>query len=190
MDEKIPLENLWQALMPDASEQLYAIVDTAAHTHIHSHIVAWQPPAIALQPEGHTLPEEAGPWLVALNKTNNFSDWFFQEGLFDNWGILLHSATPLLALADQLSPWLLAHHIDKQQHLLMRYYDPTRIYAYLSQLSAAEREQWFANISAILRHTNVDQNIERLSFQSGELIRKAVAIDLSENEQEASDVTN
>lgn len=100
------LEKLWHILQPQDSQRLYALIDAAAHTHIHAHIEAWQPPAIALHPPGFDLPDEAAPWLVHLKPGNTFSDWFLQEGLLTGWGIVLHSEHKLLVLADQLNPWL------------------------------------------------------------------------------------
>ncbi len=180
--EETLLTRLWQSVAAPSGEQLYAIVDTAAHTHIHSHIQAWEPPAVALQPAEYNLPDDACPWLVTLKKGNTFSDWYLQEGFFTGWGVLLHSADPLLALAEELTPWLLAQNTDKQQLLLMRYYDPTLIYAYLSQLTPDERQQWFGNIRQVLRPTGVEYDIEGLSLDDSKLTRQEITLAPEEGE--------
>ena len=170
------LKKLWQTLAVKEPDQLYAVIDAAAHTHIHAHIDAWQPPALALQPEDYPLPEETCPWLVHLQTGNTFSDWYLQEGFFAGWGIVLHSTEKLLALVDQLTPWLLARHTEKQQVLLMRFYDPRVVYGYLSMLKPEDRQQWFTGISALWRPNGDENRLEQLLLNESGLRRQAFEI--------------
>ena len=156
------LPSLWHTLQPQGSQRLYALIDAAAHTHIHAHIEAWQPPSIALHPPGFDLPDEAAPWLVHLKPGNTFSEWYLQEGFLLGWGIVLHSTHKMLILAEQLIPWLVAQQTDTQQRLLIRFYDPVIIQAYLSLLSSVERAQILNGISGIWRPVNVAGIVEHL----------------------------
>lgn len=168
------LSKLWQTLQPQDPQYLYALIDAAAHTHIHAHIEAWQPPAIALKVEGFDLPPEAAPWLVHLKADNTFSDWFLQEGLLTGWGIVLHSEHKLLMLADQINPWLAAQHSETGQALLVRFYDPHITYAYLSLLETDNRTQLLNGISHLWRSIGEDNQLEQLTVEQDHIQRQHI----------------
>ena len=172
------LPTLKKLLKPEEPQYLYALVDAAAHTHIHAHIEAWQPPAIALDAKGFDLPPEAAPWLVHLKYDDTFSDWFLQEGLLAGWGIVLHSGHKLLVLADQLTPWLAAQHSETGQALLVRFYDPHITYAYLSLLNAGDQASLLNGISRLWRAIGADGLLEQLDIGQDSIERQR--IDLNE----------
>jgi hypothetical protein len=174
--ETLPV--LRELLKPEYPQHLYALIDAAAHTHIHAHIEAWQPPAIALEAKGFGLPPEAAPWLVHLKAGNTFSDWFLQEGLLAGWGIVLHSEHKLLVLADQLNPWLAARHSETGQALLVRFYDPQITYAYLSLLNAGDQASLLNGISRLWRAIGGDGLLEQLDMGQDNIQRQR--IDLNE----------
>lgn len=179
------MTTLWDTLQTtDAEHTTYVLLDAAAHRYIHSHIHAWQPPATALSPTEYALPEETAPWLVRLEADTHFTDWFLNDGFFQQWGVVLHSTLALLPLAEKLASWLVGQ-MPTGERRLLRYYDATVIYAFLEQLTPEQRQQGFSWFTAIVRPTGQPGYLERITCDTSQhLIRQAIRMETSSESTE------
>lgn len=145
--EKI-VGQIWQNAESDPSLHLYAILDAARDTRIHSRFVENRVSALSLFRGDKALElATVAPYLVALQRDADLTEWFFQYGWGNSWGIIIEASVGLSDLKRHFQNFIMVYD-DTGKPVYFRFYDPRVFRVYLPTCNAAELETIFGPVNA------------------------------------------
>jgi hypothetical protein len=121
----------------------YALLDSA---RIDTEIIT----AKELNPEFDSLyrgrSEESlssvAPYIFTGKKETKFSNWYFEKGWGDSWGVLVYSTEEMKALVKHLRKFLMVNTADGKE-LYFRFYDPRVLRIFLPTCDKEQLEEIF-----------------------------------------------
>jgi len=170
------IEHLWQGVEGDPSLRLYALLDAARDTRIHSRLFESRIEAVSLF-RGEKARELAGvaPYLVQLHRNDSFSDWLFAYGWGDSWGIMVESSADLRELGRHFQGFIMVYD-PKGKPLYFRYYDPRVFRVYLPTCNESELKTVFGPVSAFYLEAEDPDYLIHYAFAGGKLVERKVGI--------------
>ncbi len=145
--EKIAAQ-IWQSADSDPSLQLYAILDAARDTRIHSRLAESGIEAVSLF-RGDLAAElaDVAPYLVPLHHGDSFIDWLLTYGWGNSWGIVIESQAGFRELGRHFQAFIMVY--DPQgKPLYFRYYDPRVFRIYLPTCNESELKTVFGPVNS------------------------------------------
>lgn len=134
------------ALHPTAP--VYAMLDGARERRIRGWVLDTRAAAWCLwRGELPGAVADAAPWLLRLERDQEYTQRFFQVGWGNAWGILLASDAPSRELRRHLRRFLRVR-TEQGKILLFRYYDPRVLRIYLPTLTAQDAARFFGPVLA------------------------------------------
>lgn len=173
--EKI-VNQIWQSADGDPSLQLYAILDAAGDTRIHSRLAESGTEAMSLF-RGDLARELAGvaPYLVPLHREDSFIDWFFTYGWGNSWGIMIESAAGFKELGRHFQGLIMVY--DPQgKPLYFRYYDPRVFRIYLPTCNESELKILFGPVNSFYVEAEDPNYLIHYVLTGGKLVERRVRI--------------
>jgi hypothetical protein len=173
--EKI-VSQVWQSADGDPSLQLYAILDAARDTRIHSRLAESGTEAVSLF-RGDKARElaDVAPYLVPLHREDIFTDWFFTYGWGNSWGIMIESAAGLKELGRHFQGFIMVYD-PKGKPLYFRYYDPRVFRIYLPTCNESELKIVFGPVNSFYVEGDDPDYLIHYVLADGKLVERKVRV--------------
>jgi len=116
---------------------------------------------------------EVAPYLVRLEPDSDFTDWLFEKGWGEHWGIFALSRESLSAMRRHFRALTVVYTPDNKP-VYFRYYDPRVMRAYLPTCNVEELSKVFGPIDHYLLEDEDAKIALRFHNDSGELRREKI----------------
>jgi hypothetical protein len=123
----------------------YVIVDGALDKEIDVNLEIYQPQYRTLYPEAYS--KEAGyaqPFLVNLESSAEFREWFLEKGYGNSRGVFVLSTVDIDTLTNNIKDFTVGHMKEGNKETFFRFYDPKIFPTFLRILSENQVEKVFA----------------------------------------------
>jgi hypothetical protein len=173
--EKV-IDWIWQGVEADPSLQIFAILDAARDTRIHSKLFDAKVPATSLfRGEKARAMATAAPYIVALRREDSFTQWLFDYGWGNSWGIFLEWAH---------DPDLLKRHCrsifmvydEEGKPLYFRYYDPRVMRVHLPTCPREDLGRLFGPVKAYYVEGDEPDILIHYALSDGQLVERKIPI--------------
>lgn len=135
-----------------ANHNLFTILDGATVPDLLVKLHRDGPEHVCLY-RGELLPDRAeiAPYLVRLERDNRFTEWLFDQGWGNHWGIFAQVGyqVDLKQIRKHFRTFLIVE-FPSGQSQLFRYYDPRVLRICLPKFNAEETQRIFGPVSAYL----------------------------------------
>ena len=157
---------------PDAPVRLYGVVDCAVEPTLHEHVQRLGPQQAACLFEGKLDPGvlAVSPYLVELSPHDPLSRAWRGSGWGRNWGLLVSSRSPLMAVRRRLRHFTQARLPDGSGPVLFRFWDPRVFRVYFPQVDGPGLADWFKDISHFTVESEDGARSLRYSLGGGRLV--------------------
>lgn len=163
------LDALWRAL-PDRSEaQLYTILDGARDRRIFAALS--RPGLISrclYRGELSSELAEAAPYLLRLERDENFANWLIETGWGKSWGVFVVSPAAIDDLRRHFRRFLMVHD-EHAKPLYFRYYDPRVLRIFLPTCAAEELAVIFGPVESYFAENEAGDGLLKYVFSGGKL---------------------
>lgn len=151
---------LFQSTEDRLALNTYAILDAARDKVIYTRIISSDIKSMCLY-HGTKSVELAtvAPYLVALERDGEFTDWLINQGWGKSWGIYLRAHEPLEPLQRHFRKFLMVYTEDAKP-LYFRYYDPRVFRVYLPTCNETELKTLFGPVAFFFAEGQADSLIE------------------------------
>ncbi|MDR3555094.1 MAG: DUF4123 domain-containing protein [Syntrophobacteraceae bacterium] len=171
------IENqLWQSVENDPYLKLYAILDAARDSRIHSHLVESGVEAFSLF-RGDKARElaDVAPYLVPLHRGEDLVRWLLTHGWGNSWAIMVESSVDLKKLRRHLQAFVMVY--DPQgKPLYFRYYDPRVLRIYLPTCRESELKTLFGPVNSFYSEAEDPAYLVHYAFAGGKLVERRVRL--------------
>lgn len=125
---------------------VYAVLDGASIDNLLLSLDEHDPECFCLYPGDlpHDV-EEAAPYIVRLDKENDFIQWVLENGWGEHWGIFAVSREKIKAMRKHFRSFIRVKDPDGNR-LFFRYYDPRVLKVYLPTCTQDELETVFGPV--------------------------------------------
>ena len=134
---------LWAPSVPG---EVFAILDAARDPQIQPSLGRCDLEYACLYDQPDEELASVAPYLVRLRPWSPYTNWLFEAGWGQAWGVLLTATAPLQQLRRHFRRFLLVRDEDGQQ-LYFRYYDPRVLRVYLPTCTAEEASLVFGDVT-------------------------------------------
>jgi hypothetical protein len=173
----LPIDHLEYGLWPQDVDRvhIYAVVDCARDDHLYPIVCGFGPQDATCLFSGDQPREleKVSPYLVRLT----YQDQATRALLLDYWGdsafIVVHSLDSIDVTRRHLKTFLQARMPDGEV-TLFRFYDPRVMRVFLPTCDAAQLEQIFGNLLAILTEDETGDHVVSWSVSSGYRLKQVV----------------
>jgi hypothetical protein len=173
--EKIE-SRIWQGADSDPYLKLFAILDSARDSRIHSYLVESGAEALSLF-RGDKARElaDVAPYLVPLSRGESLIDWLLTNGWGNSWGIIVESSADLKELRRHFQSFVMVY--DPQgKPLYFRYYDPRVLRIYLPTCRESELKAVFGPVNSFYAEGEDTAYLVHYAFAGGELVERKVRL--------------
>jgi len=155
---------------------VFAILDGASVPGLQQKLIDHEPPNVCLY-AGDLKPDmkEVAPYLVKLDREGPFTDWIFERGWGQHWGVFVESGADLTVLRRHLRSFLKVHD-PSGKPLLFRYYDPRVLRVYLPTCNAEELKTLFGPVQAYAMEDESGAGLLRFRLKNGALAKQTEQI--------------
>ena len=176
------IENLKEELFnEDKESNLYAIIDSAVDKMIDGHFESDDAKRYILykDEEDKRDLELRAPYLVVLDKNDEFTKRVLNEGYGNNWGCFIQSNESVEVLVEHFCNYTKVYSEAHEQDVYIRFYDPRAINKYFSILQQEEGTTFFSKIEAVyVEKVEEAQTLFKYSLNVDELIqRKEISLE-------------
>jgi hypothetical protein len=170
------IDLVWQGAGSDPSLRLYALLDAARDTRIHSRLYESGIEAVSLFRGDKALElADVAPYLVELYRDDSFTDWLFTYGWGNSWGILIESPAGLKELGRHFQGFIMVY--DPQgKPLYFRYYDPRVFRVYMPTCNESELKTVFGPVNSFYVEGEDPDYLIHYAFAGGKLVERKVRI--------------
>jgi hypothetical protein len=167
---------IWQSADSDPMLQLYAILDAARDTRIHSRLCESRIEAVSLFRGDKALElADVAPYLVPLHREDDFIDWLLTYGWGNSWGIVVETTAGLRELRRHFQGFVMAY--DPQgKPLYFRFYDPRVFRIYLPTCNESELKTVFGPVSSFYAEGEDPNWLIQYVLAAGKLVERKVRI--------------
>lgn len=132
----------------DPELRCYLLLDAAASADIPTCLAGFNSGARCLF-DGQVQDElgDVAPWLVEVTRHQAVTSWFVEEGLGQNWGVIIQSRLELPKLKTRLKRFLRVED-DSGESLFFKFYRPRNLNSVLPVFEADQRASFFKGIEA------------------------------------------
>jgi len=162
MKETMEEKKLFDALYALVDEMhwgasLYAIVDTGIYRDFIDILDIENPPHRILFKDTFVPEyENVAPYLVALNREDDFSKALVSKGHGETWLSFVVSRQDIATLAYELKERINIYSQAHEREIILRFYDPRNMQQYFNMLDEDEKETLFKDINGYFAHVNVE----------------------------------
>jgi len=170
------LSQIWQGADSDPSLYLYAILDAARDTRIHSRLFESGIEAVSLF-RGDQAVEiaDVAPYLVPLNREDSIAEWLFTYGWGNSWGITIESPAGLRELGRHFQALIIVYD-PRGTPLYFRYYDPRVFRTYLPTCNELELKTFFGQVNSFYLEAENPDYLIHYAFVGGRLVERKVRL--------------
>ena len=171
------INQIWQRAESQASLRYYAVLDAARNDGIYPKLMDSDNEWVNLF-RGEQARELAtvAPYLVTLHREDAFTQWLFNYGWGDSWGILVGALANLKALVQHFRTFLMVYDEDGKP-LYFRYYDPRVLRVYLPTCNESELNEVFGPIDHYWVEGEEGNSMIEYSQADGKLVERVVQIE-------------
>ncbi len=158
MEEKTLFDALY-ALVDEmhVGASLYAIVDTGIYRDFIDILDIENPPHHILFKDAFVPEyENVAPYLVALNREDDFSKAFVSKGQGETWLSFVISRQDISTLAYELKERINVYSQAHEREIILRFYDPRNMQQYFNMLDEDEKETLFRDINGYFAYVDVE----------------------------------
>ena len=143
-----------QALLPRVADSpetgVFAVLDGASIPNLPQELYAHEPDYLCLY-RGALDPDlaETAPYLVRLEPGSRFTDWVFDQGWGNHWGIFCTGNCTMRDLRSHFRRFLIVYD-PAGKPLYFRYYDPRVLRTFLPTCTPEEATSIFGPLSSYL----------------------------------------
>jgi hypothetical protein len=170
---------IWQNADKDPSLNIYAILDAARDERIYAKLISSEFQYFCLF-RGEKTQELSlvAPYLVPLNRDDPFTQWLFEFGWGNSWGIFIESTTKIHTLKRHFQE-LVSVYDDAGKPLSFRFYDPRVLRIYLPTCTQSELLEVFGPV--ILYYVEDEDPNEMVGYASakGSLVVQRINLAIS-----------
>lgn len=162
MQETMEEKKLFDALYALVDEMyldasLYAIVDTGIYREFIDTLDIENPPHRILFKDAFVPEyENVAPYLVALNREDDFSKALVSKGHGETWLSFVVSRQDIAALAYELKERINVYSEAHEREIIFRFYDPRNMQRYFNMLDEDEKETLFRDIHGHFAYVDVE----------------------------------
>ena len=173
--EKV-MSQIWQSADTDPLLNLYAILDGARDTRIHSRLYESRVEAMSLlRGDRATELADVAPYLVPLYRQDSFPYWLFTYGWGHSWGIIVESQAKLRELGRHFQGFVMVYD-SHGTPLYFRFYDPRVFRTYLPTCDDSELKTVFGPVSAFYVEEEDPNRLIHYAFAGGRLVERKIHI--------------
>jgi uncharacterized protein DUF4123 len=174
------IEYLAASLFEDNEINVYAVLDGASIPDLLDKLYELQPEHVCLY-RGELEPDiaEVAPYLINLERDTEFSDWVFEKGWGNHWGIFAMSNESLRTMRNHFRTFLMVYDPEFKP-LYFRYYDPRVLRTYLPTCDAEGLASLFGPVVSYFLEDEDPKNALRFRTEGGALVREEMAIAAAE----------
>lgn len=170
------IENLKKELFnEDKEDNFYAIVDSAVDKMIDGHFESDDAIRYILykDEEDKRDLELRAPYLIQLNKNDEFTKRVLNEGYGNNWGCFIKSNESVEVLVEHFCNYTKVYSEAHEQDVYIRFYDPRAMNKYFTILEQEEGKEFFSKIDAIyVEKVEESQILFKYSLNIDKLIQR------------------
>lgn len=170
---------IWQRELFIPGQHLFAIVDGAAAPDLFSQLHRHAPEQVCLY-RGELPPDlaETAPYLVRLARDSRFTQWLFNQGWGNHWGIFAQAGdgVTLKELLHHFRTFLRVEFPGGTAHYF-RYYDPRVLGDYLPTCDEIETRTVFGPVSAYLMEGTQRNTTLRFTVNKGRPYEETLRLD-------------
>lgn len=169
-------QHLWRTPVREDTSHLYVILDAARDERIYPELCKADVVSCCLY-RGELAQElaEVAPYLVALERSEAFTDWLLQVGWGESWGIFLAASATLNTLRRHFRRFLMVYDPEGKP-LYFRYYDPRVWRVYLPTCQVAELGTVFGPVQRYCVEGEDGQTLLEYMYTDGQLVHHTVSL--------------
>jgi hypothetical protein len=158
-------------LFAEGNANVYAILDGASVRELLDRLHRFKPEFVCLY-RGELEPDlvHVAPYLVRLERKSAFTDWIFERGWGNHWGVFAVAPSDLTAMRQHFRRFLTVHDSEGSP-MLFRYYDPRVLRTYLPTCSTQELGEVFGPVLHYVVEGEEPMELLRFQFAGGALVR-------------------
>jgi len=178
MNQKAMTQWLEQHLFSKSKTNVYTVLDGASVPDLPQVLWKLEPKHVCLY-RGELEPDlaETAPYLVKLENQSPFTDWVFEEGWGNHWGIFVTTpaAIELKMLRKHFRMFLMVYDPDHKP-IYFRYYDPRVLRLYLPTCNREETEIIFGPIDSYMLEDEDPSMLLQFSYDGETMNQEKIAL--------------
>jgi Domain of unknown function (DUF4123) len=169
MTNEMTIQTVSDELFKNDELNVFAVLDGASIPDLLDQLYEQQPEHVCLY-RGELEPDmaEVAPYLVKLDPDSDFTDWLFEKGWGQHWGIFALSNESLSAMRNHFRTFLIVY-TPENKPVNFRYYDPRVMRLYLPTCNAKELATVFGPVEEFLLEGEDAKTALRFRDNSGVL---------------------
>ena len=170
------IELIKKRLFREEGAKVYAVLDGASIESLLQMFFKFEPEYLCLY-QGDLEPDmaEVAPYLVRLDRDSAFTDWLFETGWGNHYGIFAVAFSDLKQTRQHFRKFLTVYD-SKGKPMLFRYYDPRVLRVYLPTCNAQELEQFFGSLEFFFLEDAESKTALKFKFTGGELNQERIQV--------------
>jgi len=170
------MNHLWQRAEAEPSLRFYAVLDAARNEGIYPKLADSGIDFVNLfRGEKARELETVAPYLSPLERDDPFTQWIFNNGWGDSWGILVESLAGLRELKRHFQGFLMVYDEDGKP-LYFRYYDPRVLRVYLPTCNGSELAILFGPVDHYWAEGEDGNSLIEYSLARGKLVDRVIPV--------------
>ena len=142
--DKILLDT-WSEINIASEYKLYAIVDGAMNEEVENYLEIYEPQYRTLYPENYSNAAGwAQPYLVDMKSSDEFAQWFLENGYGNSRGIFVFSLLEIDDLYENIKEYAIGHIEEGNKETFFRFYDPRIFPSFLQIIMSRHIEDIFS----------------------------------------------
>ncbi|MEJ6404134.1 DUF4123 domain-containing protein [Yoonia sp. 2307UL14-13] len=131
----------------------YLMLDASVDPDIPVCIEAFNSPSRCLF-DGDAFDQlaEVGPWLVEVKRYDDAWDWFVEDGLGNDWGIIIHTRLPLMRLKVQMKKFIKIEDEEGETYFF-KFYRPEHFNTYIPAFDDDQIARFSRGVEAFFAET-------------------------------------
>ena len=174
MTPEVVRTKLWREA---ADKHLYVILDGAQNQSLLDVIDAAEDLRYECLFTGKLEPDmaEVAPYLVELTEDSDFTQWVFEQGWAQNWGIFVVSPDELGEVWRHLRRHTRVRDANRRQ-LFFRYYDPRVLSAFLPTCDERQLREFFGLVDMFFAELEGGGGLSCFSLAEGKLVTQVTEL--------------
>jgi hypothetical protein len=154
----------------------FAVLDGASVPDLVPRLYSTEPNYICLL-RGDLAPDmaEVAPYLVQLNRDDDFTDWILTEGWGKHWGIFANGYGDIREMRGHFRSFLSVYD-ESGKPLHFRYYDPRVLRLYLPTCNTSELQTVFGPVTSYFLEDEDPQTLLKFELVNGSFRRRKIAL--------------
>jgi hypothetical protein len=160
------MQTVKQLLWAEPTQFVYALLDGASVSDLLDHLYAEVRPEFECLYAGELEPDmaEVAPYLVKLERDNEFTDWALGEGWRKHWGIFAVTGADLRTMRNQFRKLNTVYSADGKP-MLFRYYDPRVLRTFLPGCDESRLAEFFGSVAKFAVEAEEEGKIQLFSLK-------------------------